>query len=359
MKFILSGFALALLPTALSYAPVKRAPVCELSGRHGNQNKITHQTGLTLDQCVSKCQTTSSCLSVQFAKSGSEKGYCNLFSVAAQKARTKPDIKNEWFFYDRDCRTVQPPVQPPVQPTVQCGVYGDGNDFYKTTTVKDVEQCKAACKSDDKCKSSEFKPSNGKCWLYSKPVSEAKTKDDTKGTWIFNDRDCPTAQPSVQCGVYGDGRDFYKTTTVPSVEQCMATCKSDDKCKSSEFKPSNGKCWLYSKPVSEAKTKDDTKGTWIFNDRDCAKAEQSPVCGVIGNGIPCQNGLLQHIKSGSGTVEKCASACLSKPDCKSYHVQRAENGGSQATGCWLLRGNATACKGPGKTGVYFDRECAK
>lgn len=280
MKFILSGFALALLPTALSYAPVKRAPVCELSGRHGNQNKITHQTGLTLDQCVSKCQTTSSCLSVQFAKSGSEKGYCNLFSVAAQKARTKPDIKNEWFFYDRDCRTVQPPVQPPVQPTVQCGVYGDGNDFYKTTTVKDVEQCKAACKSDDKCKSSEFKPSNGKCWLYSKPVSEAKTKDDTKGTWIFNDR-------------------------------------------------------------------------------DCAKAEQSPVCGVIGNGIPCQNGLLQHIKSGSGTVEKCASACLSKPDCKSYHVQRAENGGSQATGCWLLRGNATACKGPGKTGVYFDRECAK
>lgn len=82
------------------------------------------------------------------------------------------------------------------------------------------------------------------------------------------DRDCGT-QTEQQCGVWGDGSDFYRSSTVKSIDECIATCEKDNKCLSSEFKPSNGKCWLYSKPVSEAKTRDDKTGTWIFNDENC------------------------------------------------------------------------------------------
>lgn len=274
------------------------------------------------------------CLSVQFEKRKDAKaeGVCNLFPADAQKAIDTKNAKSKYFFYDRDCQVGQ---------SRQCGVYSDGSAFYKTTTVNGVQQCISTCKNDIKCQSSEYKPSNGKCWLYGKPVSEAKTKDDTKGTWIFNDKDCPVPQ----CGVYGDGSDFYKVTEVDSVQKCITTCNSDSKCQSSEFKPSNGKCWLYAKTVAEAKTKDNEDGTWIFNDRSCP----APQCGVFGDGS-------DYYTSSTVKSEKdCILTCHKDSKCMSSEY-KPSNGK-----CWLYQKSVAQAKTKDDTKgtwIFNDRGCA-
>ena len=72
---------------------------------------------------------------------------------------------------------------------------------------------------------------------------------------------------ALQCGVGGDGDNFYTSSTVGTELVCIFTCENDINCLSSEFKPSNGKCWLYAKTVAEAKVGDDNSGTYIFNDK--------------------------------------------------------------------------------------------
>lgn len=143
----------------------------------------------------------------------------------------------------------------PADTSQQCGVWGDGDKFYDDVTVNNVVECMTKCQADSKCKSSEFKPSNKRCWLYDTPTAQAKIRDDkNRSTWVFNDKGCPT----LQCGVYGDGTSFYTKKTVQKVEECTALCKVDDKCRSSQFKPSNGNCWLYATPTTLAMTKKDT-----------------------------------------------------------------------------------------------------
>ena len=74
MKSILLGFAFALLPTASSYDHVKRDLGCDLPGYHGGTYKIATVNVVGLDECLSKCKETSTCLSVQLETKKAAKG---------------------------------------------------------------------------------------------------------------------------------------------------------------------------------------------------------------------------------------------------------------------------------------------
>lgn len=100
----------------------------------------------------------------------------------------------------------------------QCGVYGDGDDFYDALTVKNMEDCMAKCKADTKCQSSEFKPSNGRCWLYAMPVAQAKKREGK--AWIFNDRDCGSCEKDLaQC------KSDFTSTSAKLKDVLAANCK--------------------------------------------------------------------------------------------------------------------------------------
>ncbi|KAH0601130.1 hypothetical protein MHUMG1_00001 [Metarhizium humberi] len=93
-----------------------------------------------------------------------------------------------------------------------------------------------------------------------------------------------------------------------------------------------------------------------------AKAQQifqpnHPACKLPGNfvGAACPGGIIDQILTGASTIERCSERCRQNPNCKSYAVVQAQNGG-----CWLYGGNATVCTGPlflPNPGWFFDVDC--
>ena len=232
---------------------------------------------------------------------------------------------------------------PAAQEALQCNVYGDGSDFYTYSQVSNVKACIDTCEKDQKCRSFEFKPFTGRCWLYNKPTAQAKTREGKD--WVFNDKGCGN---EPQCGVYGDGSDFYTVSVVQNIEACIATCEKDKKCRSSEFKPSTGNCWLYSKPTAQAETREGKD--WIFNDRGCA----APVCKL--RGLHSSEKLIGGARDGL-SLTQCLSACQTTDNCKA--VQYA-SGDTYNKRCYLFSVNGKAArKTDDTTNVwhFYDRGC--
>ena len=114
--------------------------------------------------------------------------------------------------------------------------YGAGANSYNSTPADNVQECISTCHCDAKCQSSQFRLSVSTCWLYDRPVAaSARPAGEEYSTLLFNDRSCPVPQ----CGVYGDGTDFYTSSTVENEKQCILTCQKESKCFFSEYKPSN------------------------------------------------------------------------------------------------------------------------
>jgi hypothetical protein len=240
---ILTAIFLVGLPLALA------APQCGIGG-DGNAY-YTSTTEKSVSECIYTCEIDTKCRSSEFKPSN---GKCWLYDKPVVQAKTQDDNTGKYIFNDKGC------------PWVQCGLPADGSDSYETKKVKSTEECQSACRADKACLSSEFRYDNGNCWLNSKRVSEAKNKE-TGGEYVFYDRDCP----ALQCWVPGDGSNFYTVKKVTSAQDCQRACKNDTICLSSEYKKITGDCWLYDKPVAEAKTRD-TAATWIFFDKDCSVA---------------------------------------------------------------------------------------
>ncbi|EHK16155.1 uncharacterized protein TRIVIDRAFT_65028 [Trichoderma virens Gv29-8] len=302
------------------------APQCNISGDGSDFYKKS--TASTVSGCQSACSSDPKCLSSEYKPSD---GSCWLYAGPVSQAKTRNDTSGTYYFYDRNC--------PIPATTPQCNIFGDGSSYYTSSTVNTLYDCQSTCIKDPKCSSSEYKPSSGSCWLYATPVSVAKTKNDT-GTYIFNDRNCPVKPGPLQCRVAGDGSSYYKSSTVKSVTDCQNNCKNDTKCLSSEYKPSSGGCWLYSAPVSVAKTKNDTSGTYYFYDRDCPL----PKCGLN------QMELDFYTTSNVSSLQACQSTCNSDPKCLSFNY-RAD------TGVCGLSVKPVADSSP-VIWVGYDRDCA-
>lgn len=238
---ILSTVLLVGLPLALA------APQCGIPGDGNTSYKTT--TVKSVSECMRTCEIDTKCLSSEFRPSN---GNCWHYDKPVAQAKIREDTTGTYIFNDKGC------------PWQQCGLPADGSDWYAKKVVKTTEECQNACKADNSCLSSEFRHDNGNCWLYNKPVHKAKTKD-TDTVYVFYDRDCP----ALQCWVPGDGSSYYKKTTVNSAQDCLRACKKDNACLSSEYKRSNGNCWLFDKPVAQAKTQD-AKPDWILFDKDCS-----------------------------------------------------------------------------------------
>ncbi|KAL7907039.1 hypothetical protein GGI35DRAFT_102398 [Trichoderma velutinum] len=308
-------------------------PQCHISGDSSDYYKSS--TVNTLADCQSACNSDSKCLSSEYRTSN---GGCWLYAGPVSQAKTRNDTSGTYFFYDRNC-----PIAP------QCNIPGDSSDYYKSSTVNTLPDCQSGCKSDSKCLSYEYRPSNGGCWLYTGPVSQAKTRNDTTGTYFFYDRNCSIPMPAPQCNVPGDGSSYYKSTTVNTVGDCQSACTNDLKCLSSEYQPSNGGCWLYDKPVTIAKTRNDTTGTYFFYDRSCPVLPPVVQCKVPGDGSSYYKSLT--VKGG---VLDCQSACKNDNKCFSSEY-RPSNGG-----CWLYEKPVAIAKTRNDTtGTYFfyDRDC--
>lgn len=328
----MKAFVFGVLTLALVARADTSPPQCGVAG-DGDDFYISSTVSNILE-CQYLCKSDAKCLSSEYRPSN---GRCWLYALPVAEAKTRNNTSGTWIFNDRDCLAA-PPVP-------QCNIPGDGSDYYASPTVNSLDQCQTACKNDAKCLSSEYRPSNSRCWLYAGPVSQAKTKNDTTGTYFFYDRDCPV---NPQCNVPGDGSSYYSSTTVKTMGDCQNTCSSDPKCLSSEFKPSNGRCWLYAEPVSTAKTKNDTTGTYFFNDRDCPVVSPDPQCNIPGDGSS------YYTSSTVNTVGDCQNACIKDEKCLSSEY-RPSNGR-----CWLYAESvATAKTKNDTTGTYFfyDRNC--
>lgn len=231
----------------------------------------------------------------------------------------------------------------------QCNVYGDGDNYYRTFKASSTLDCMSGCVSDSRCQSSEFRPDNGNCWLYDVPVSGAKKRDSPSRTWVFNDRDCLPQTQYPQCGVKGDGNHYYKTFKRGTRESCMRACVADSQCRSSEYRPDNGNCWLYAMSVSQAKIKDDPSGTWYMSDRDCQTPAATEQCSAAGDG----DDFYKH------TNEKydlwCRQSCRDDKKCQSSEYRE------QTGDCWLYSmpvEDAMTRPGAGRGLYYFmDRTC--
>ncbi|KAF5657250.1 PAn-2 domain-containing protein [Fusarium circinatum] len=221
----------------------------------------------------------------------------------------------------------------------QCGIPGDGSTSYRTTNLRSASECIHTCESEARCLSSEFRPSNGNCWLYDKPVAQAKTREDTTGTYVFNDKGCPW----LQCGLSADGSDFHDTKIVRSTAECQAACKDDTACRSSEFRYDNGKCWLYKKPVFAAKTKD-KDGTHVFYDRDCPPLQ----CWVAGDGTA------YYTMKTFGSAKDCLHAC--KEDIRCLSVEYGKPSGK----CWFYDQTVAVArtKDARDDWIFFDKDCS-
>lgn len=221
----------------------------------------------------------------------------------------------------------------------KCGIGGDGTSYYTSKTVKSVSECIYTCEKDEKCLSSEYKPSERKCWLFDKSVDQAKVTNESPSTYVFHDKGCPW----VQCGVPGDGSSYFIGKDVTTTDACRAACKADSQCRSFEFRYDAPKCWLYKNPVFQSKT-EEKSSNYVFYDVDCPNIQ----CWVPGDASSYYKTL------SAGTAQACQRACKNDEKCLSSEYKKANSK------CWLFDKPVAQV---GKSGsspdwIFFDKDCS-
>ncbi|KAJ2963522.1 hypothetical protein NQ176_g10855 [Zarea fungicola] len=212
----------------------------------------------TLD-CMSGCVADIQCESSEYR---ADTRNCWLYDMPVSSAKKYDTPGGQWVFNDRDCL--------PESDFPECKVKGDGSHFYKTLVTGTMESCMQYCVADPDCRSSEYRAGDKKCWLYAMPVSQAKINDDPSGTWLMNDRNCPTPPAVQMCSVDGDGDDFYRQFKSKYSWICRQACRDDEKCESSAFKEQTGDCWLFSTRTEDAMTRPGAGNRLIFfSDQTC------------------------------------------------------------------------------------------